>query len=258
MAKVAIVTGSTSGIGLAIAESLAAVGYTVVINSFSNSEADHAVAATIATQGGAKAVYRQADMAKPDQCRDLVAWTIKELGSVEILINNAGIQHVAPVEAFPVEQWDRIIAVNLSSAFHTTAAALPFMKHAGYGRIVNIASAHGLRASPNKSAYVAAKHGVVGFTKTVALETARNGITCNAVCPGFVLTPLVETQIDDRAKELGLDRETTIRDVILEKQPSKQFATVGEIAAATMYLVSDGAASVTGTTISIDGGWTAQ
>jgi len=258
MAKVAIVTGSTSGIGLAIAKSLAAAGYTVVINSFSNSDADHAVAAKIATKGDAKAVYRQADMAKPDQCRALVAWAVQELGSVEILVNNAGIQHVAPVEAFPVEQWDRIIAVNLSSAFHTTAAALPFMKQAGYGRIVNIASAHGLRASPNKSAYVAAKHGVVGFTKTVALETARNGITCNAVCPGFVLTPLVETQIDDRAKELGLDRETTIRDVILEKQPSKQFATVDEIAAATMYLVSDGAASVTGTTISIDGGWTAQ
>ena len=258
MAKVAIVTGSTSGIGLAIAEALAADGYSVVVNSFSDTEADHAVAAQIPTKGHAKAVYRQADMSKPDQCRDLVAWTVKKLGSVDVLVNNAGIQYVAPVEEFPIEQWDRIIAINLSSAFHTTAAALPFMKKAGYGRIVNIASAHGLRASPNKSAYVAAKHGVVGFTKTVALETARTGITCNAVCPGFVLTPLVETQIGDRAKELGLDRETTIRDVILEKQPSKQFATVGEIAAATMYLVSDGAASVTGTTISIDGGWTAQ
>ncbi len=173
MAKVAIVTGSTSGIGLAIAESLAAAGYSVVINSFSDTEADHAVAAQIATKGEAKTVYRQADMSKPDQCRDLVAWTLKELGSVEILVNNAGIQHVAPVEDFPVEQWDRIIAINLSSTFHTTAAALPFMKKAGYGRIVNIASAHGLRASPNKSAYVAAKHGVVGFTKTVALETAQ-------------------------------------------------------------------------------------
>jgi 3-hydroxybutyrate dehydrogenase len=258
MAKVAIVTGSTSGIGLAIAEALGAAGYSVVINSFSDTEADHAVAANIATNGGAKAVYRQADMSKPDQCRDLVAWTLKELGSVEILVNNAGIQHVAPVEDFPVEQWDRIIAINLSSTFHTTAAALPFMKKAGYGRIVNIASAHGLRASPNKSAYVAAKHGVVGFTKTVALETARDGITCNAVCPGFVLTPLVEKQIGDRAKELGLDREITIRDVILEKQPTKQFATVGQIAAATMFLVSDGAASITGTTLSVDGGWTAQ
>nr|WP_295464961.1 3-hydroxybutyrate dehydrogenase [Mesorhizobium sp.] len=256
--KVAVVTGSTSGIGLAIAEALAGLGHTVVVNSFSDKEADQAVARAIAEKTGARAVYRKADMSKPDECRDLIAWTAKEFGAVDILVNNAGIQYVAPIEDFPVEQWDRIIAINLTSSFHTTAAALPHMKAAGWGRIVNIASAHGLRASPNKSAYVAAKHGVVGLTKTVALEMARLGITCNAVCPGFVLTPLVETQIDDRAKELGLDRETTIRDVILEKQPSKKFASVGEIAAATLYLVSDGAASVTGTTISVDGGWTAQ
>nr|WP_085467912.1 3-hydroxybutyrate dehydrogenase [Mesorhizobium australicum] len=258
MPKVAIVTGSTSGIGLAIAEALAGLGHIVIVNSFSDTAADHAVAKAIADGTGAKVVYRQADMSKAEDCRALVAWTEKEFGSVDILVNNAGIQYVAPVEEFPIEQWNRIIAINLSSAFHTTAAALPGMKARDWGRIVNIASAHGLRASPNKSAYVAAKHGVVGLTKTVALESARSNITCNAVCPGFVLTPLVEKQIDDRAKELGLDRETVIRDVILEKQPSKKFASVGEIAAATLYLVSDGAASVTGTTISVDGGWTAQ
>jgi len=258
MPRVAIVTGSTSGIGLAIAEALAGIGHVVVLNSFSDTAADHAVAASVAKKTGARTVYRKADMSKPDECRDLVAWTAKEFGSVDILVNNAGIQFVAPVDEFPTEQWDRIIAINLTSAFHTTAAALPHMKAAGWGRIVNIASAHGLRASPNKSAYVAAKHGVVGLTKTVALETAELGITCNAVCPGFVLTPLVETQIEDRSLELGLDRETTIREVMLVKQPTRRFATVEEIAAATLYLVSEGAASVTGTSISVDGGWTAQ
>ena len=257
MPRVAIVTGSTSGIGLAIAEALAGIGHVVVLNSFSDTAADHAVAASVAKKTGARTVYRKADMSKPDECRDLVAWTAKEFGSVDILVNNAGIQFVAPVDEFPTEQWDRIIAINLTSAFHTTAAALPHMKAAAWGRIVNIASAHGLRASPNKSAYVAAKHGVVGLTKTVALETAELGITCNAVCPGFVLTPLVETQIEDRSLELGLDRET-IREVMLVKQPTRRFATVEEIAAATLYLVSDGAASVTGTSISVDGGWTAQ
>ena len=258
MPRVAIVTGSTSGIGLAIAEALAGIGHVVVLNSFSDTAADHAVAASVAKKTGARTVYRKADMSKPDECRDLVAWTAKEFGSVDILVNNAGIQFVAPVDEFPTEQWDRIIAINLTSAFHTTAAALPHMKAAAWGRIVNIASAHGLRASPNKSAYVAAKHGVVGLTKTVALETAELGITCNAVCPGFVLTPLVETQIEDRSRELGLDRETTIREVMLVKQPTRRFATVEEIAAATLYLVSEGAASVTGTSISVDGGWTAQ
>ena len=180
------------------------------------------------------------------------------MGAVDILVNNAGIQHVAPIETFPVDEWNRIIAINLNSNFHTIAAALPMMRRRGWGRIVNIASAHGLRASVNKSAYVAAKHGVVGLTKTVALETAGQGITCNAVCPGFVLTPLVEVQVQDRMKENpGLDRDTVVRDIILAKQPSKQFAQIGEIAAAAMYLISDDAASVTGTTISIDGGWTA-
>ena len=256
--KTAIVTGSTSGIGLAIAEALAAQGANLVLNSYTSAEADHAIAARLEREHGVSAVYVQADMAKGEECRSLVEQTVARFGGVDILVNNAGIQHVAPVEEFPVEKWDAIIAINLTSAFHTTAAAIPHMKGSGWGRIVNIASAHGLRASPNKSAYVAAKHGIVGFTKTVALETAGLGVTCNAVCPGFVLTPLVDVQIEDRAKELGLDRETTIRDVILAKQPSRQFATVEQIAAATVFLASDAAAQITGTTLSVDGGWTAQ
>ena len=256
--QTAIVTGSTSGIGLGIAEALAAKGANVVVNSYSDKTEDHAVAAGIAARHGVEAVYVKADMAKPDECRDLVEQAAVRFGRLDILVNNAGIQHVAAVEDFPVERWDAIIAINLSSAFHTIAAAVPHMKAAGYGRIVNIASAHGLRASPFKAAYVSAKHGVVGLTKTVALELAGKGVTCNAVCPGFVLTPLVETQIADRAKETGLDRETVIRDIILEKQPSKQFATVEEIAAATAFLASKDAAQITGTTLSVDGGWTAQ
>lgn len=256
--KIAIVTGSTSGIGLATAEALAAKGCTLVVNSYSDSQQDHAVATQLAETHGVEAVYIKADMAKPDECRDLIEKAVARFGSVDVLVNNAGIQFVAPVEEFPVERWDAIIAINLSSAFHTTAAAIPHMRASGWGRIVNIASAHGLRASPNKSAYVAAKHGVVGLTKTVALELAGQGVTCNAVCPGFVLTPLVETQIEDRSREAGLDRETTIRDIILAKQPSKQFATVAEIGAAVAFLCSNDAAQITGTTLSVDGGWTAQ
>ena len=256
--QTAIVTGSTSGIGLAIAERLAAKGANVVVNSFTERKEDHAVAAGIAARHGVEAVYVKADMARPDECRALVEQAASRFGTLEILVNNAGIQHVAPVEEFPTERWDAIIAVNLSSAFHTIAAAVPHMRAAGYGRIVNIASAHGLRASPFKAAYVAAKHGVVGLTKTVALELAGKGVTCNAVCPGFVLTPLVEVQIEDRARETGLDRDTVIRDIILAKQPSKEFATVEEIAAATAFLASKEAAQITGTTLSVDGGWTAQ
>lgn len=258
MSRVAIVTGSNSGIGLETAKRLAGSGFSVVINSFTDKAEDHELAAGLARETGQTVVYRKADMADGEACRELVAWAGREFGSVDVLVNNAGIQYVAPVDEFPVEQWNRIIAINLTAAFHTTAVALPMMRKTGWGRIVNIASAHGLRASVNKSAYVAAKHGIVGLTKTVALEAAGQGITCNAVCPGFVLTPIVETQIEDRSRELGLDRETTIRDVILAKQPSKQFATIGEIAAAAMYLIGDEAGSVTGTTISIDGGWTAQ
>jgi 3-hydroxybutyrate dehydrogenase len=256
--KTAIVTGSTSGIGLAIAEALAAQGANIVLNSFTDRTEDHAIAARLQEAHGVSAVYIKADMAKGDECRALVEQAVTRFGAIDILVNNAGIQFVSPVEDFPVEKWDAILAINLTSAFHTTAAAIPHMRGSGWGRIVNIASAHGLRASPNKAAYVAAKHGVVGLTKTVALELAGSGITCNAVCPGFVLTPLVEVQIEDRAKELGLDRETTIRDVILAKQPSKQFATVEQIAAATVFLASDAAAQITGTTLSVDGGWTAQ
>lgn len=255
--KTAIVTGSTSGIGQAIAEALAAKGCNIVLNSFTDKGEDHALATDLAGRHGIEAVYVKADMSDPGQARRLVEQATARFGLVDILVNNAGIQHVAPVDEFPTEKWDAIIAVNLSSAFHTTAAAVPQMREAGWGRIVNIASAHGLRASPDKSAYVAAKHGIVGLTKTVALELAGKGVTCNAVCPGFVLTPLVETQIEDRAREAGLDRETTIRDIILAKQPSKQFATVEEIAAATAFLCSQEAAQITGTTLSVDGGWTA-
>lgn len=257
MPKTAIVTGSTSGIGLAIARALAAQGSAVVLNSFSNTDEDRAAATQLSGEFGVKTLYVQADMSKPDQCRALVEATAREFGAVDILVNNAGIQHVAPVEEFPTDKWDAIIAINLSSAFHTTAAAIPHMRKAGGGRIVNIASAHGLVASPFKSAYVAAKHGIMGLTKTVALELAREKITCNAICPGYVLTPIVEKQIPDQMKVHNMDRETVIREVMLARQPTGEFATVEQVAAAVIYLCSDGAASVTGTHISVDGGWTA-
>ncbi len=256
--KTAVVTGSTSGIGLAIAHALAAEGCNLVINSFSDTDADHAIAAEVASKHGGEAIYVQADMSKGDECRALVKKVADKFGGVDILVNNAGIQHVAPVDEFPVEQWDRIIAVNLTSAFHTTAAALPVMKAKKWGRIVNIASAHGLRASPFKSAYVSAKHGILGLTKTVALEVAGQGITCNAICPGYVLTPLVEAQIPDQMKAHNMDRDTVIREVMLDRQPTKEFATVEQIAATAAFLCSDNAAQITGTPISVDGGWTAQ
>ncbi|WP_290690160.1 MULTISPECIES: 3-hydroxybutyrate dehydrogenase [unclassified Haematobacter] len=252
--KTAIVTGSTSGIGLAIAQELARQGADVVLNSFTDREEDHEIARRIAEETGVAARYVKADMSKAADCREL----IETVGACDILVNNAGIQYVAPVDEFPVEKWDAIIAINLTSAFHTTAAALPLMRAAGWGRIVNIASAHGLRASPYKSAYVAAKHGVVGFTKTVALETARERITCNAICPGYVLTPLVEAQIPDQMKTHKMDRETVIKNVMLERQPSREFVTVDEIAGTAAFLCSDHAAQITGTTISVDGGWTAE
>lgn len=252
--KTAIVTGSTSGIGLAIAQELARQGADVVLNSFTDREEDHEIARRIAEETGVAARYVKADMSKAVDCRGL----IETVGACDILVNNAGIQYVAPVDEFPVEKWDAIIAINLTSAFHTTAAALPLMRAAGWGRIVNIASAHGLRASHYKSAYVAAKHGVVGFTKTVALETARERITCNAICPGYVLTPLVEAQIPDQMKTHKMDRETVIKNVMLERQPSREFVTVDEIAGTAAFLCSDHAAQITGTTISVDGGWTAE
>ena len=240
--RVAIVTGSTSGIGLAIARKFAAEGCKLVLNSFSDSAEDHAIADGIAREHGVEAIYIQADMSKPDQCRALVAKTAEIHGTVDILVNNAGVQHVAPIEEFPVAKWDQIIAINLSSAFHTTAAAIPLMKKAGSGRIVNIASAHGLVASPFKSAYVSAKHGIMGLTKTTALEIARDGITCNAICPGYVLTPLVEAQIPDQMKAHNMDRETVIREVMLDKQPTKEFVTVEQIAATVSFLCSPAAA----------------
>lgn len=256
--KTAIVTGSTSGIGLAIAEALAADGCNIVVNSFSDTPEDHAIAEQIAKKQKVGAAYIKADMSKPDECRALVAKAAERFGSVDIVVNNAGIQHVAPVEDFPVGKWDAIIAINLSSAFHTIAAAIPLMKANGGGRIVNIASAHGLVASPFKSAYVAAKHGIMGLTKTVALEVARDRITCNAICPGYVLTPLVEAQIPDQMKTHKMDRETVIREVMLDKQPTKEFVTVEQIAATAVYLCSPAAAQINGTHISVDGGWTAE
>jgi 3-hydroxybutyrate dehydrogenase len=255
--KTAVITGSTSGIGLAIAQALAAEDHNVVVNSFSDTAADHAIADAIAREHGVKTAYIKADMSKPAECRALVAKAAETFGSVDILVNNAGIQHVAPVEEFPIEKWDAIIAINLSSAFHTIAAAIPLIKKAGGGRIVNIASAHGLVASPFKSAYVSAKHGILGLTKTVALELARDKITCNAICPGYVLTPLVEAQIPDQMKAHKMDRETVIREVMLDKQPTKEFVTVEQIAAAAVFLCSDAAAQVNGTHLSVDGGWTA-
>jgi 3-hydroxybutyrate dehydrogenase len=255
--RTAIVTGSTSGIGLGIAAALAGASCQVVLNSFTNSPDDHALAERLAADHGVKTKYVRADMAEPAECRRLVEQAAEAFGRVDILVNNAGIQHVARVEEFPVEKWDAILAINLSSAFHTCAAAIPAMRAAGWGRIINIASAHGLTASPFKSAYVSAKHGLVGLTKTVALELAEEGITCNAICPGYVLTPLVENQIADQMKAHGLPRERVVKEVMLQRQPTREFAKVEDIGALAVFLCSDAAAQMTGTTLSVDGGWTA-
>jgi 3-hydroxybutyrate dehydrogenase len=255
--KVAVVTGANSGIGLGVAEALAARGARVVLNSYTDSPEDHELAARIAGEAGTEVRYIQADMSVPQACRDLISRAAEAFGGVDLLVNNAGIQFVAPIEDFPTARWDAIIAINLTSAFHTTAAALPLMRKSGWGRIVNIASAHGLTASPFKSAYVAAKHGLVGLTKVTALETAEEPITCNAVCPGYVLTPLVEAQIPEQMKAHNMDRETVVREVMLARQPSRQFATTGQLGGTVAFLCSDDAAQITGTTISVDGGWTA-
>ncbi len=252
--KTAIVTGSNSGIGLGIAEALAGAGANVVLNSFTDRAEDHAMAADLGKRHGVTARYISADMSDGAACRALV----EGAGACDILVNNAGIQHVSPIETFPVDKWNQIIAINLSSAFHTTAIALPMMRKAGWGRVINVASAHGLTASPFKGAYVAAKHGVVGLSKTVALETAGQGITCNAICPGYVLTPLVEAQIPDQMKVHKMDRDTVIREVLLDRQPSKQFATTDQIGGTVVFLCSAAADQITGTTISVDGGWTAM
>lgn len=251
--KTAVITGSNSGIGLGVARELARAGADIVLNSFTDSPDDHAIAAKIADEFGVTARYIQADMSDAEACRALV----EKAGRCDILVNNAGIQHVAPVEDFPIDTWNAIIAINMSSAFHTTAAAVPQMRANGWGRVINIASAHGLTASPYKSAYVAAKHGVVGLTKTVALETAEDPITVNAICPGYVLTPLVESQIPDTMREYDMSREDVIKNVMLTRQPSKEFATVEQMGGTAIFLCSDAAAQITGTTISVDGGWTA-
>ncbi|MFT4782583.1 MAG: 3-hydroxybutyrate dehydrogenase [Paracoccaceae bacterium] len=251
--KTAVITGSTSGIGLGIAQEFAKAGADVVINSFTDTPEDHAIAAQIARECGVTARFISADMSDGAQCRDLIV----QAGRCDILVNNAGIQHVAPIDEFPTEKWDAIIAINLTSAFHTTAVALPMMRAAGWGRVINIASAHALTASPFKSAYVAAKHGVVGLTKTTALETAQEQITANAICPGYVLTPLVEAQIPDTMEKYGMTREQVIKNVLLDRQPSKEFATIAQVAGTALFLTSESAAQITGTTLSVDGGWTA-
>ena len=256
--KSALVTGSTSGIGQGIAECFAREGANVVVNGMGDAAAIERLRAGLEKQHGVKVIYSGADMTRPAEIAAMVAEAQKAFGRLDILVNNAGIQHVAPVDEFPIEKWDAIIAINLSSAFHATRAALPGMKKAKWGRIINIASAHGLVASPFKSAYVAAKHGVVGFTKTVALEVAEQGITANSICPGFVMTPLVEKQIDDQARVTGVARGNVIRDVILAPQPTKQFVKIEDVAAMALYLASDAAAQVNGAALSIDGGWTAR
>ncbi|KPA22490.1 D-beta-hydroxybutyrate dehydrogenase [Shimia sp. SK013] len=252
--KTAIITGSNSGIGLGVAREMARAGAEVILNSFTDHENDHALAAEISAEFGVAARYIQADMSQGDACRALV----ETAGGCDILVNNAGIQHVAPIDEFPVDKWDAIIAINMNSVFHTTAAALPHMRARGWGRVINIASAHGLTASPFKAAYVAAKHGVVGMSKTVALETAEEPITCNAICPGYVLTPLVEAQIPDTMAKYDMDRDEVIKKVMLERQPSREFATVEQLGGTVCFLASDAAAQITGTTISVDGGWTAM
>jgi len=256
--KAALVTGSTSGIGRGIAELFAREGADVMLNGFGAAGEIERLRSSLAKDHGVKALYHGADMTKPAEIAAMVAQAAKAFGRVDILVNNAGIQHVAPVDEFPIDKWDAIIAINLSSAFHATRAALPGMKRAKWGRVINIASAHGLVASPYKSAYVAAKHGIVGFTKSLALEVAELGITANSICPGYVMTPIVEKQIDDQAKVHGIPRENVIRDVILAPQPTKEFVRIEDVAAMALYLASDAAAQVNGTALSIDGGWTAR
>ena len=251
--KTAIVTGSNSGIGLGMAHSLAREGADIVLNSFTDRKEDHDLAQKMANEHGVKVRYIQADMSKGDQCRALIT----KAGACDILVNNAGIQYVASIEEFPTEKWDAIIAINLSSAFHTTAVALPMMRAAGWGRVINIASSHGLRASPHKSAYTAAKHGIVGLSKSTALETAQEPITCNAICPGFVLTPLVEGQIPGLMEIHNMDRDQVVENVMLSRQPSKEFVTTEQIGGTVAFLCSSAADQITGTTISVDGGWTA-
>jgi len=256
--KTALITGSTSGIGLGIAEALAGKGAQIVLNGLGDLHEIERTRDRLAFEHEVPVVYSDADLSIPKSVVEMIAFAEDNFGGVDILVNNAGIQHVAPVDDFPPAKWDAIIAINLSSAYHAIRACLPGMKERGWGRIINIASAHGLVASPFKSAYVAAKHGIVGLTKTVALETAESQITCNAVCPGYVWTPLVEKQIGDQAAAHNLPREKVITDVLLKAQPNKRFAQVNEIGALTAFLCSENAASITGAALPVDGGWTAQ
>lgn len=256
--KVALVTGSTSGIGLAVARALARSGAAVMLNGSRPSSEAESLRAGLAAEFGVPVAYTAADMGDPASVRTLVAQTEKQLGAVAVLVNNAGIQHVSPVDEFPDEKWDQLLAINLSSVFHTTKAVLPGMKAAGWGRIVNIASAHGLVASPFKAPYTASKHAVVGFSKAVALEVAESGITCNAVCPGYVRTPLVEKQVVDQARVHNLPEEQVIRDVILAAQPNKRFLEADELAEFVLFLCSPAGAGMTGAALAMDGGWTAR
>ena len=256
--KTAVVTGSTSGIGLGIAEGFAKEGVNLVLNGFGDAAEIETIRSGLASKFGIKVTYDGADMSKPEQIEAMMKKAAADFGGVDILVNNAGIQHVCPVEEFPTAKWDAIIAINLSSAFHTTKMAVPYMKSKGWGRIINVASAHAMVASPFKSAYVASKHGIMGFTKTVALEVAEKGVTCNAICPGYVLTPLVEKQIPDTAKARGMTIEQVKKDVLLAAQPTKQFVTTAQVAGTAIFLCSDSAASITGTNIMVEGGWTAH
>ncbi len=255
--KTALVTGSTSGIGLAIARALAADGANIVLNGFGDAAVIAGIEKDLQAMG-ARTLYHGADMSKPVEIADMIARAESAFGRIDVLVNNAGIQHVANVEDFPAERWDAIIAINLSSAFHTTRLALPKMKHANWGRIINIASVHGLVASAQKSAYVAAKHGIIGLTKTVALETATTGVTCNAICPGWVLTPLVQKQIDDRAARDKSSNEAAKKALLAEKQPSLEFVTIEQLGALALFLCSDAGSQVRGAAWNIDGGWYAQ
>jgi 3-hydroxybutyrate dehydrogenase len=256
--KVSLITGSTSGIGLGIARALAGAGSAIVLNGFGKPQEIEAVRDGVAKEYGVRVAYSGADMSNPTSIAEMIETTLGQFGRIDILVNNAGIQHVAPLQEFPPAKWDAILAINLSSAFHTTRLSLPSMIANKWGRIINIASAHGLVGSAYKSAYVAAKHGMLGLTKVTALEVAEEGITCNAICPGYVYTPLVEAQIEGQAKAHGIPREQVIREVLLAQQPNKRFATVEELGAFAVFLASDAAASITGTSIAVDGGWTAH